>query len=87
MGPEEVSEALKVRPFQPFRLHPTDGAAFDVRHPEAILPTRRVVVLGVGGDPASGVFDRAIQISLLHIVRIEPLEVPVKGNGQESPSG
>jgi len=82
VSPEDLSELLRTRPFQPFRLHLTDGSSFDVWHPEGAVPTRRILILGVGGDAATGVFDRAVQLTILHVVRVEPLEVPSKGNGQ-----
>jgi len=82
MSPEDLSDLLRTKPFQPFRLHMTDGSSFDVWHPEGAVPTRRVLILGMGGDPSSGVFDRAVQLTILHVVRVEPLEVPSKGNGQ-----
>ena len=34
MRPEDLREYLKREPFQPFRLHLSSGAFFDIRQPE-----------------------------------------------------
>jgi hypothetical protein len=37
MPPEELIAHLKKQPFEPFRIRMTDGAAYEIRHPEVIL--------------------------------------------------
>ncbi len=74
MSPEDLRALLQARPFQPFRLYLTDGSFFDVRHPDLAMPTRRTVVIGIGGSDL--IPDRAITLALIHIVRIELLETP-----------
>jgi len=81
MSPEDLRDLLRTRPFQPFRLYMTDGSSYDIWHPDEAIPSRRVLAVGIGVDPAQGVFDRIAQLTILHIVRVEPLEVPSKGNG------
>jgi hypothetical protein len=42
----------RIRPFQPFAMHLADGRAFDVRHPDAAVPSpagRTVSVLNPEG--------------------------------------
>lgn len=83
MAPEELLVALRVRPFQPFRISLTDGRTVDVRHPEMVLPGRRSAVIGL---PAPGetepLYDHRITIDLLHIVSLEPIQPAAKPNGQ-----
>ena len=39
MRPEDILELLRKHPFEPFRIHRSDGVAYDVRHPDmAIVP-------------------------------------------------
>lgn len=82
MPPEEILSIVRSQPFRPFRMYVTDGSSYEVRHPEMVLPTKRVVVLGLPGDPAEP-FDRTVTVALIHIIRLEPLEASnVPGNGQ-----
>ena len=82
MRVQELLDVLGQRPFRPFRVHLTDGANFDVRHPELCVPGRGSAFIGLQapGDPEP-VFDRHVIVDLSHIVRIEPLSTPVSGNG------
>ncbi len=80
---QEIRNILALRPFRPFRLFVSDGAVYDVRHPELCVPGTRSVFIGT---PAVGqpdpVFDRFVLVDWLHITRLEPLEVLTPGNGQ-----
>jgi hypothetical protein len=60
----------------------TDGSVYEVRHPEMILLGRRMAVVGLTTDPTQTVFERAVDVDLFHIVRMEDVEVPAAGNGQ-----
>ena len=76
MPPDELRAALRIQPFVPFRLHLTDGRAFDVYHPDCLLISPRVVYVGVypvGQQNGERVFDRVEMISMIHIVSLEPL--------------
>lgn len=41
---EDLERRLRTRPFRPFRIHLTDGASYEVRHPEMCLLGRRRLV-------------------------------------------
>lgn len=77
MSLDEIRTALALRPFRPFRLYVTDGASYDVSHPDLLMPGNRAVVVGI---PAAGqtdpLFDRFAVVDLIHITRIEPLPIP-----------
>lgn len=76
---QEVQEALRREPFQPFRIHLTTGKTFDIRHPEFAAVTRSSMFVGKSsGDDE--VPDRMIQCDLLHVVALEPI------NGQPKPA-
>jgi hypothetical protein len=71
---EEVLERLHRRPFEPFRIHLTDGTTYEVRHPELVLVGRRSMVVGVSDvEQQPVVYDRYTTVALVHIVRLEPL--------------
>jgi hypothetical protein len=71
--PEDVEKKLRRQPFQPFRLYLSDGTAYDVRHPELVLLGRRSLVLGLTGRPEDTLYERTVDVDLLHIVRMEHL--------------
>jgi hypothetical protein len=74
MNPQELQSLLRVRPFEPFRIHLTDQQHYDIRHPEMMLIGARTAAIGVQNDPIHNHFGPLITVSLLHIVKIEPLQ-------------
>jgi hypothetical protein len=75
---EDVEKKLRQRPFAPFRMYLSDGAVYEVMHPELALLGRRSLVLGLTADPQATVYDRTVDVDLLHIVRMENVE-PKRG--------
>lgn len=73
------------RPFRPFRLVVSEGASYDVRHPDWIIVSRDAVTLGIAADPTQDYSDSTVMIDLYHVVRLEPLEATApagkEGNG------
>lgn len=82
---EELLRHIRRAPFEPFGVYVTDGAAYDVRHPELIMPGARSVEIGIAADPNQAFFDRVVTVSLIHITRLEPLSgtIPTTTNGQQ----
>jgi len=76
MTQQELQDAARSHPFQPFRLVLTTGATFDIRHPDLIMVGRRSATIGITNEPGEAVYDRIFQIDLFHIVGIEKLPVP-----------
>ena len=74
MAPEELRDALRQQPFDPFRLIMTDGVAFDIPHPDLLMVGRRTAVVGLTGAPGQTFYERTAKIDLLHVIRIEPLQ-------------
>jgi hypothetical protein len=84
MHPEELFAAVRLRPFVPFRLHVADGSAYDIRHPDAIMVTRRSAHLAMPGD-ADQIPERALIVALVYITRLEELAAtPATANGSTS---
>ena len=81
MHPELLFAAVQHRPFVPIRLHVSDGATYDVRHPDSILVTRHSVILAMPGD-ANVLPERAVTIAPVHVTRLEELaNTPPTGSG------
>jgi hypothetical protein len=74
MAPEELRDALRQQPFEPFRLVMTDGNGFEIRHPDLLMVGKRTAVVGLTGQPGQSFYERTIKVDLLHVIRIEPLE-------------
>ena len=74
MAPEELRDALR-QPFRPFRLVMTDGMGYEIRHPELLMVGRRSAQVGLTGKPSQTFYERTITVDLLHVIRLEPLEV------------
>jgi hypothetical protein len=71
MGPHDLLELLRTRPFVPLWLLTSEGRSYDIRHPDQALVLLTRVVLGAGG--ANGVPERSEHVALSHIVRVEEL--------------
>lgn len=75
MRPDEFRELLRRRRFEPFIIHLTTGATFEVRHAHLAVVGRSIVWLeqSLPNHPVP-VAIRRIAVSLLHIVWIEFIE-------------
>lgn len=85
MTQEELQQAARRQPFEPFRVILTTGATYDVRHPDLIMVGRRSAVIGITNEPTGTAYDRTVKVDLLHVVGIEDLPVaPPPANGPAS---
>lgn len=74
MRPQDILDLLQRRPFEPFRLCLSDGASFEVRHPELAMVGRSTMLIGIAApDSPEPVFDRFVNCALMHITRTEPI--------------
>jgi hypothetical protein len=71
MTREEIRELLGRDPFRPFRLHLTNGGAFDVLNPGLAVAMQSELFLALPDG------DRWVFIPYLHVSAVEGL-----GNGQ-----
>lgn len=82
MTQQELQEAARRQPFEPFRLSLTTGATYDIHHPDLIMVGRRSAVVGLTDEPGGFAYDRTIKVDLLHVVGSEELPVaPPSSNG------
>ncbi len=70
MRQEDLNEHLKRLPFQPFRIHLSTGAFFDIHQPQFAYTSRSILSLSL---PIEGDKQRFLTITLIHIVWIEVL--------------
>jgi hypothetical protein len=75
-------------PFQPFRLHLSDGRHFDILNANLVWTGRRTVMIGFPDDPTEpDVPSLHKTIDLLHIVSIEPVQEMTAGGGASTENG
>ncbi|MFO0840202.1 MAG: hypothetical protein U1D55_16970 [Phycisphaerae bacterium] len=74
MRPDDLLELLRAAPFKPFRIHLSDGASFEIRHPDmAIVQRSKVTVAVPGPEGPDGPAERTVNCALVHITRTESL--------------
>ncbi len=74
--PEELYRMLKRQPFEPFRLHLTDGRVFDIRYPHMNMVGTTWIRIGIlaPDDPdPDPVPDHTIKVPIARISRVESL--------------
>src|SRR5262245_26183176 len=74
MLPQALLQALRQRPFVPFRVHITDGAIYEIQHPDLVLVGPGYAVIGVPpATPQPAMIERHEVVALVHVTRLEPL--------------
>lgn len=75
MGPQDLASELNKEPFQPFRIVATTGKTYEItqRDRPLILVGNRAVIIGLRVPDSDPFFDRYEVVSLMHIVRLEPI--------------
>ncbi len=85
MSPNEILVDLRRQPFEQFRLVMTDGATYEVRHPDQCLVLATAVIVGLESRPEQGWFERYEKLDCRHISRITyfppPATAPSNGPG------
>jgi hypothetical protein len=75
MRADDLLQYLNRRRFEPFRLHLTNGAKHDIRHPEMVKVFRsQAHVYFHRGDNPHDMVLRFDGVALLHINRVEMLD-------------
>lgn len=80
MAPEELRDALKQQPFEPFRIVMSDGTPFEIAHPDLLMVGRRTATVGLAGQADHPFYERTVKIDLLHVIRIEPIPAASTSN-------
>jgi hypothetical protein len=75
MHPNEIYAYIRRQPFRPLRIHLTDGATYEVHHPELALLTIFDLHIAIP-QKLGDVPERSVHIARQHVTHIEPLEIP-----------
>ena len=73
MTHKDLERLFLIRPFEPFRLHMSDGSNYLVPHQDFGEITKSQLILTV---PSQGTPNQIIECSILHITRIERPPIP-----------
>lgn len=73
MRMEDLKDAARRQPFEPFRVILTTGDRYDIAHPDLIMVGRRAAVIGITNKPDDVAFERTLKVDLVHVVGIESL--------------
>ncbi|MBM4070744.1 MAG: hypothetical protein FJ271_17580 [Planctomycetes bacterium] len=78
LAPQDLESELNTEPFQPFRIVTTAGKSYDitVKDRPLLLVGKRSVIIGLRVPETDPYFDRYEVVSLVHIIRLEPIPVP-----------
>jgi hypothetical protein len=85
MSHKDLIPLLEASPFVPFRIHLTDGKTYDVQHRDFVwvFPTR--LEIATPSKDSERLMERADLVSLLHIVRLEPIDQATTAPAQDEP--
>ncbi len=77
MAPQDLESELKKQPFQPFRIVTTSGETYDITERDfpLLLVGKRTVIIGLRVPETDPYFDRYEVVSLVRIIRLEPIPV------------
>ena len=84
MRAEHVKKRWKKQPFEPLRIFMSDGAHYDVPHPDFLMVSSRSVIVGINGNGADMPDDYAL-CDPVHITRIEPMGIKRKRSTTRKP--
>lgn len=73
MAPDELRDAVRQQPFEPFRLVMTDGTGYVITHPDLLMVGRRTATIGLTAQPGETLYERTMKVDLFHVIRIEPV--------------
>jgi hypothetical protein len=79
---QKIGSYVTAEPFRPFRIQMTSGRTFEIRHPEMVQVGRATMtIFPFMSDNADEAKERQVEVSLLLIESIEPLEAAARPQG------
>ncbi|HRX87543.1 MAG TPA: hypothetical protein P5572_21160 [Phycisphaerae bacterium] len=81
MRASEFQRVLRTQPFEPLRVHLSDGRSVLIRHPDQVVVSERYLYIGLGGrksgEPATPAKPETITsdfvwVNLMQVTTVEP---------------
>jgi hypothetical protein len=74
MDPVELYHKLGVKPFQPMRVHLTDGRSYDILDRQLAIVSETELTIGIPAPRATEpIFEHLVRVNLKDIRSLEPL--------------
>jgi hypothetical protein len=73
MSPTEVLRLIQARPFVPFRMKLSNGAPYDITHPEPCIVGRTFFHVGLPDTTEEPTAARVVSVALIHVNELIPL--------------
>jgi hypothetical protein len=73
MRTPDIEAQIRQQPFVPFLMHMSDGSHFEIRHPEMMLISERVLGVAVYDRPGAQRATRIVMCDPIHVTRLEPI--------------
>ena len=70
---KQLKELVGAQPFRPFRVHLSNGSAYEVMHHDAAFVTQSKIEIGLDLNK-DGIARRSVHCAILHIAEIEELQ-------------
>jgi hypothetical protein len=70
---KELKNLMDSKPFQPFRVHLSDGKTYEVPNHDSAFVKRNEIEIGLDLDK-DGIMVRSVRCAILHITQIEQLQ-------------
>jgi hypothetical protein len=73
---QDLLRRVKKQPFRPFRVHVSDGAIYEVRHPDLLMVGRRMAVIGIQerADASEIAADTFAYVDVIHITQLTDIK-------------
>jgi hypothetical protein len=75
MMAKDLLRRVREQPFVPFRVVVSEGASYEVRHPDQIMVRRDTAVIGLPSDD-DDFMEKSVIVDLDYVITLEP--IPVK---------
>lgn len=82
MTAKDLQKRVREQPFVPFRVVVSEGASYDVRHPDQVMVRRDAIVIGVPSED-DGYIDATVMVDLMYVVSLDPIPAK-KAKGKTS---
>jgi len=69
----DVQQWVRAIPFEPFQIVTSSGEQYNVRHPDGILVSTRILFVSLYCERRPNVADSVTNISMLHVTELVPL--------------
>jgi hypothetical protein len=79
---KDLLKRVREQPFTPFRVVVSEGASYEVRHPDQIMVRRDSAVIGLPSDDED-FMDNSVVVDLMYVISLDSI-APKKAKGKSA---